>query len=61
MEAAKLPPRDEPMFVPVVGDSPPGSGDSIEDEVGGAVVRIGQAVRTDLAVAITQALQAGAS
>lgn len=61
MEAAKLPPRDEPMFVPVVGGSPPSSGDSIEVEVGGAVVRIGQAVRTDLAVAIIQALQAGAS
>ncbi len=61
MEAAKLPPREEPMFVPVVGGSPPSSSDSIEVEVGGAVVRIGQAVRTDLVVAIIQALQAGAS
>jgi len=61
MEAAKLPPRDEPMFVPVVGASPPSSSDSIEVEVGGAVVRIGQATRTDLAVAIIQALQAGAT
>lgn len=61
MEAAKLPPRDEPMFVPVVGGSPPSSSDSIEVEVGGAVVRIGHAVRTDLAVAIIQALQARAS
>lgn len=60
MEAAKLPPRDESMFVPVVGGSPPSSSDSIEVEVGGAVVRIGQAARTDLAVAIIQALQAGA-
>ena len=60
MEAAKLPPRDEPMFVPVVGGSSPSSSDSIEVEVGGAVVRIGQAARTDLAVAIIQALQAGA-
>jgi transposase len=60
MEAAKLPPRDEPLFVPVVGGSPPSSSDGIEVEVGGAVVRIGQAVRTDLAVAIIQALQAGA-
>lgn len=60
MEAAKLPLRDEPMFVPVVGGSPPSSSDGIEVEVGGAVVRIGQAVRTDLAVAIIQALQAGA-
>jgi transposase len=59
MEAAKLPPRDEPMFVPVVGGSPPSSSDSIEVEVGGAVVRIGQAARTDLAVAIIQVLQAG--
>lgn len=61
MEAAKLPPRDKPMFVPVVGGSPPSSSDSIEVEVGGAVVRIGQAARTDLALAIIQALQAGAS
>ena len=60
MEAAKLPPRDEPMFVPVVGGSSPSSSDSMEVEVGGAVVRIGQAARTDLAVAIIQALQAGA-
>lgn len=60
MEAAKLPPRDEPMFVPVVGGSSPSSSDSIEVEVGGAVVRIGQAARTDLAVAIIQALHAGA-
>lgn len=60
MEAAKLPPRDEPLFVPVVGGSPSSSSDGIEVEVGGAVVRIGQAVRTDLAVAIIQALQAGA-
>jgi len=60
MEAAKLPPRDDPLFVPVVGGSPPSSSDGIEVEVGGAVVRIGQAVRTDLAVAIIQALQAGA-
>lgn len=59
MEAAKLPPRDEPMFVPVVGGSPPSSSDSIDVEVGGAVVRIGPAARTDLAVAILQALQAG--
>ncbi len=61
MEAAKLPPREEPMLVPVVGGSPPSSSDSIEVEVGGAVVWIGQAVRTDLVVAIIQALQAGAS
>ncbi len=60
MEAAKLPPRDEPMFVPVVGGTSPSSSDSIEVEVGGAVVRIGQAARTDLAVSIIQALQAGA-
>ncbi len=33
----------------------------IEVEVGGAVVRIGQAARTDLALAIIKALQAGAS
>lgn len=58
MEAAKLSPRDEPMFVPVVGgSSQPSSHDGIEVEVGGAVVRIGQAARTDLVVAIIQALQ----
>lgn len=58
MEAAKLAPRDEPMFVPVVGgSSQPRSHDGIEVEVGGAVVRIGQAARTDLVVAIIQALQ----
>lgn len=50
MKAAKLPPRDEPMFVPVVGGSPPSSSDSSEVEVGGAVLRIGQAVRAVLAV-----------
>ncbi|WP_125955253.1 transposase [Novosphingobium sp. MD-1] len=61
MEAAKLPPRDEPMFVPVVGGSQPNSSDSIEVEVGGAVVRISQAARADLVVAIIQALQAGAA
>ena len=59
VEAAKLSPRDEPMFVPVVGGSPPSSSDSIEVEVGGAVVRISQAARADLVVAIIQALQAG--
>lgn len=58
MEAAKLAPRDEPMFVPVVGgSSQPRSHDGIEVEVGGAVVRIGQAAQTDLVVAIIQALQ----
>lgn len=61
VEASKLPPRNEPMFVPVVGDtSPPVSHDGIvEVEIGGAVVRIGQAARTDLVVAVIQALQAG--
>ncbi|WP_395392696.1 transposase [Novosphingobium sp. BL-8A] len=58
MEAAKLPPRDEPMFVPVVGGtSQPSSHDGIEVEVGGAVIRVGRAARTDLVVAIIQALQ----
>jgi len=62
MEATKLSPRDEPMFVPVVGGtSQPSPHDSIEVEVGGAVVRIGQAARTDLAVAIIQALRTGAN
>lgn len=60
VEASKIPPRQEPMFVPVVGEtSPPGSHDgAVEVEVSGAVVRIGQAARTDLVVAVIQALQA---
>ena len=60
VEASKIPPRHEPMFVPVVGEtSPPGSHDGVvEFEVSGAVVRIGQAARTDLVVAVIQALQA---
>jgi transposase len=61
VEASKLPPRNEPMFVPVVGDtSPPASPDGVvEVQIGGAVVRIGQAARTDLVIAVIQALQAG--
>lgn len=59
VEASKIPPRHEPMFVPVVGEtSPPISHDGVvEVEVSGAVVRIGQAARTDLVVAVIQALQ----
>ncbi len=62
VEAAKIPPRHEPMFVPVVGEtSPPVSHDGVvEVEIGGAVVRIGQAARTDLVVAVIQILQAPA-
>lgn len=41
MEAAKFPPREEPMIVPVVGGSPSCWNDSTEVEVGGAAVRIG--------------------
>ncbi|MGK2912324.1 MAG: transposase [Sphingobium sp.] len=50
LEASKRPPRNEPMFVPVVGDtSPPVLHDgNVDVEIGGAVVRIGQAARTDL-------------
>jgi len=60
VEASKIPPRNEPMFVPVVGEtSPPISDDGIvEVAIGGAVVRIGQAARTDLVVAVIQALHA---
>lgn len=49
----------EPMFVPVVADSPkPLSNDvAIEVEVGGAVVRIGRTAKADLAAAVLQALQ----
>jgi len=62
IEAAKLRPRNEPMFVPVVGGaSQLSSPEGIEVDVGGAVVRIGQAARTDLVVAIIQALQATAT
>lgn len=62
LEAAKIPPRSDPMFVPVVGEtSPPVSQDGIvEVEVGGGVVRIGQAARIDLAVAVIQTLRAPA-
>lgn len=51
--------RNDPMFVPVIADSPqPLSNDGeIEVEVGGAVVRIGRTATADLAVAIIQALQ----
>lgn len=61
VEASKIPVRNEPMFVPVVGQtSAPLSNDGVvEVEIGGAVVRIGQAARSDLAVAVIQALQAG--
>lgn len=59
MEASKIPPRSEPMFVPVIDEtssslSPDGV---VEVEFGGGVVRIGQAARIDLVVAIIQALQ----
>jgi transposase len=61
VEAAKLPPRNDPMFVPVVGEAPPPVlDDVVEVEISGAVVRIGQAARTDLVVAIIQALQSPA-
>jgi transposase len=61
VEASKIPPRQEPMFVPVVGERSHVSADGVvELEVGGAVVRIGQAARTDLVVAVIQALQAPA-
>jgi transposase len=59
--ASQLPPRQEPMFVPVLAQaspSVPGDG-MVEVEIGGAVVRIGQGARSDLAVAILQALRAG--
>jgi transposase len=48
------------MFVPVMAQASqyvPGDG-MVEVEIGGAVVRIGQGARTDLAVAILQALRA---
>lgn len=59
VQASQLPQRQEPMFVPVVAQaSSPAPGDgTVEVEIGGAVVRIGQDARTDLAVAILQALR----
>lgn len=60
VEASKIPPRNEPMFVPVVGEtaSPVSDDGIVEVEIAGAVVRIGQAARTDLVVAVIQALHA---
>jgi len=59
--ASQIPPRHDPMFVPVVGPaSAPVSNDgTVEVEIGGTVVRIGRNARTDLAVAVIKALQAG--
>jgi transposase len=60
VEASKIPARSEPMFVPVV-DEPSSSlshQSVVEVEISGGVVRIGQAARIDLVVAIIQALQA---
>ncbi|NOW44974.1 transposase [Novosphingobium sp. SG751A] len=61
VQASQLPPRQEPMFVPVMAQaSSPAPGDGmveVEVEVGGAVVRIGPSARTDLAVAVIQALR----
>jgi transposase len=61
VQASQLPPRQEPMFVPVMAQaSLPAPGDgTVEVEIDGAVVRIAQGARTDLAVAILQALRAG--
>lgn len=61
VEASKIAPSSEPMFVPVVGEtSSLASRDGIiEVEIDGAVVRIGQASPADLVVAVIQALQAG--
>lgn len=61
VEARQLPPRPNPMFVPVLEKaSAPACGAAdgmVEIEIAGALVRIGPAVRTDLAVAVIQALQ----
>jgi len=61
VEASQMPPRHDPMFVPVIGPaSAPVSNDgTVEVEIGGTVVRIGRNARTDLAVAVIKALQAG--
>ncbi len=59
VEASKIPLRSEPMFVPVIDEtsSSLSSDGVVEVEIGGGVVRIGQAARIDLMVAIIQALQ----
>lgn len=61
VQASQLPPRQDPAFVPVVAQAAsPALGDGmVEVEFGGAMVRIGQNARTDLAVAVIQALRAG--
>ncbi len=61
VEARQLPPHPDPMFVPVLEKAPASACASadgmVEIEIAGALVRIGQAVRTDLAVAVIQALR----
>jgi len=60
VQASQLPTCKEPMFVPVAETAPahaPGDG-MVEVEIGGAVVRIGQGARSDLTVAVIQALRA---
>lgn len=61
VQASQLPPCQEPVFVPVLAQassSVPGDG-MVEVEISDAMVRIGQGARTDLAVAVIQALRAG--
>ncbi|NMN06745.1 MULTISPECIES: transposase [unclassified Novosphingobium] len=61
VEARQLPPHPDPMFVPVLEKAPAPACTSadgmVEIEIAGALVRIGQAVRTDLAVAVIHALR----
>ena len=59
LEAGQATSSAEPMFVPVMADSPrpPSNDGAIEVEVGGAVVRIGPMAKADLAAAVLQALQ----
>lgn len=56
-EAAKLQPRSEPMFVPVVSEPSSLTSHGVVLEIGGAAVGIGQTARTDLLVSIIQAPQ----
>lgn len=59
LEAGRAASHAEPMFVPVMTDSPrPLSSDvAIEVELGGAVVRIGRTAKADLVAAVIRALQ----
>ena len=57
LEAGQVTSHAEPMFVPVMADSPKPLSSDVAIEVGGAVVRIGRTAKADLVTAVIQALQ----